>query len=89
MTSFEERKAANVAKTEATMQRAWVRLQDALARYEQQVAIHEERGDGFFSTDYRRSREEAVLAQKHYDRCVSARNTAQAQQQAPTLWLEA
>lgn len=85
MSSFEEHKAKKVAKAEASLRSAEGRLERALRAYGVEVELHEERGDGFFSSSYLLSRREAVLASKHFESRRSALNTARAELVASTI----
>lgn len=83
--AFMERKARNVEKAEAMLAAANARLEAALRDYDAEVARHEARGDGFFSTTYLARRKEAVLARKHFESRTSALNTARAELAASLL----
>lgn len=83
--AFARLKARNVEKAEASLAKASVRLEEALREYAGEVARHEARGDGFFSSTYLARRKEAVLAQKFFESRTSALNTARAEQAASIL----
>lgn len=85
MSAFEERKARTVEKAQAALTKAEDRLRVALDEYDREVARHEERGDGFFSTSYLVTRREAVLAQKFCEAKRSALVTARAEMEAARL----
>lgn len=85
--AFIERKQAAVLKAERALSAATDRLATALREYDDEVARHQERGDGFFSSSYLARRREAVLARKFHDAKVSALNTARAEAAAPQVAL--
>jgi len=85
MSAFEDRKARNVEKADAALAKAESRLETAMEKYDREVAIHEERGDGFFSTSYLLARREAVLARKFTEAKRSALATARAELAAARL----
>lgn len=85
MSAFEERLQANVIRAEEALRKADQRLVDALREYDGEVARHEERGDGFFSTTYLAKRREAVLARKFFEAKTSALRTAIARRDAARL----
>jgi hypothetical protein len=86
MSQFAEHKVKSVAQAEDAVQRAWVRLQDALALFEALDREREDRGDGFVARTWREARHEASKAQKWYDHCRDELNAARAEAEAPTLW---
>lgn len=88
MTTYAEKKATAAAKAEVSLAAAADRLSRALEAYDREVEVHEERGDGFFSSAYLTARREAVLARKHHETRSSALATARAEAEAPTLALD-
>lgn len=85
MNTFEERLIGAVTRAEDALRKAEDRLESALREYDAEVARHEERGDGFFSTAYLTKRREAVLARKFFEAKTSALSTARARRDASRL----
>lgn len=85
MNAFDERLISAVTRAEDALRKAEERLESALREYEGEVARHEYRGDGFFSTAYLAKRREAVLARKFFEAKTSALSTARARRDAARL----